>query len=202
MNDKSRHHGTLRAISALVAISTLAAPAAIHASTDVRQLPKRFTLTARGDMKLVGNTLLTCRQTGGYAASCSGAQSAVGDGINDKFNMIYVDADGDARTFNASAAALDVPDGAQIAFAGLYWGGNLTAGVNGQPAPNEAAKAVAWIKSPGGVYAPVNGAIIGTDETTGRSRSYAAFADVTALVRSSGEYSVANVQSGTGVRDD
>jgi large repetitive protein len=204
MNDTQAHHRrhTHRAISALLALSMLSAPQLTRASADVRQMPKRYTATVRGDMRLVGNTLLTCKQTPGYAASCSGAQNGSGDGINDKFNMVYVDVDGDPATFNASRATLEVPNGAQVAFAGLYWGGNLTAGINGQSAPAPANATSVLLKAPGGAYVPISGVLVGTDETTGQSRTYAAFADVTALVRQSGEYWVGNVQAGTGVRDD
>ena len=37
--------------------------------------------------------------------------------------MTYVDVDSDATTFNSSRATLDLPAGAQVLAAFLYWGG-------------------------------------------------------------------------------
>lgn len=194
-------------LAALTSSLLVATSAGLHhvavASTDTVDVPKRFTFTDRGDMRVIGNTLLTCRSTPSYAASCADAQNASGNGLNDKFNMIYVDIDQEPATFNASRATLDIPAGARVAFAGLYWGANLTGGIGGQPAPAPNDRTTAWLRIPGAVgYVPVTGALVGSDETTGQSRSYGVFADVTSLARERGEYWVANVQSGTGVRDD
>ena len=52
------------------------------------------------------------------------AQNGVGQFINNNdFNMAFVDVDSDPTTFDSSQAALTLPAGSQVLFAGLYWGG-------------------------------------------------------------------------------
>ena len=62
--------------------------------------------------------------------------------MNDKFNMVYLNNDADPSTFNATSAQLDIPPGSDVRWAGLYWGGNVTQGVNGQAAPNSGIRAL------------------------------------------------------------
>ena len=167
-------------------------------------MPKRYHVALHGEMTLTGNSSLTCLPTPGYAPTCAGAQTGANNGLNDKFNMVYLNNDTDPSTFNATSAQLDIPPGTDVRWAGLYWGGNVTQGVGGQAAPNTAISNTVWIKMPGGTYQNVNGQLVGVDNTTGQSRSYGAFAEITQLVRGAqgGEYTVANIQAGTGVRDD
>ncbi|MFM8792255.1 MAG: hypothetical protein ACKOFX_07220, partial [Solirubrobacterales bacterium] len=89
-----------------------------------------------------------------------------------------------------------VPDGAVILFAGLYFTGQTSAGVNGANAPNASARGSVLIKAPGSTsYQTLTASV--DDSTTGK---YAAFADVTSQVSASrtGFYTVANIQAGTG----
>src|SRR5688572_21667603 len=69
----------------------------------------RFTANAPGDIVFAANTLMTA------PSSDSGAQNArngTGSRLNDNdFNMVYVDADTDATTFNSSFASLNLPAG-------------------------------------------------------------------------------------------
>lgn len=167
--------------------------------------PQRYSATQRGMMAVIGNASQTCNgqpATNGF--SCAGAQNGLNTGLNDKFNMAHLDIDGDPATFNSTRATLNLPAAAEVTFAALYWGGNVAAGVNGAPPPNTALSNTVRLAPAGSGYADVTGAIIGLENTTGLSRVYVAYADVTEQVRGagSGAYSVANVQAGTGVRDD
>jgi hypothetical protein len=66
--------------------------------------------------------------------------------------MQYVDTDGDATTFDSSSATLDLPHGATVVFAGLYWGARTSAGTSGAAARNAAAKKKIKLRVPGGSY--------------------------------------------------
>jgi uncharacterized repeat protein (TIGR01451 family) len=122
------------------------------------------------------------------------AGTAATQTYNNGYAMVRVDVDSDASTFNSSRATLDLPAGANVRFAGLYWGGTLI----GSP-PNAAARGTARLDPPGAPgYATVTAANL--DDVGGSEQFYAAAADVTAQVAAAGEgeYAVANVQSGTG----
>lgn len=166
--------------------------------------PLRYATTQRGNITVIGNTSQTCSGTSTAGDSCPAAQNGTGGGINDRFNMVHVDLDSDPATFNSSRATLNLPAGAEVTHAILYWGGNAVAGVNGAPPPNIGISNTVRLAGPGGGYASVNGQLVGVETTTGQSSVYAALADVTSLVRAggNGEYTIANVQAGTGVRDD
>ena len=115
--------------------------------------------------------------------------------------MELVDADADATTFNSSSAALNLPAGATVTFAGLYWGADTSAGAGGTAAPSAAFAANALLDTPGaGGYEPVTGTVF--DETISAwPGRYQVVADVTAQVAAAGagDYTLANVQAGTGV---
>lgn len=165
--------------------------------------PLRYAATQRGNIIVVGNTSQTCNGNSTNGENCAAAQNGTGAGINDRFNMVYVDVDGDAGTFNSSRATLNLPANAQVTRAFLYWGGNAVAGVNGAPPPNIGISNTVWLAGPNGVYSTVVGQLVGVETTTGQSNVFAALADVTSLVNAgSGQYTLANIQTGTGIRDD
>lgn len=99
--------------------------------------------------------------------------------------MVHVDVDGDATTFNSSSADLDLPDGATVLWAGLYWGATSTDAARGQvrlttPAAGET------ITDPDGVDdlgSPYQGVAVVTDQV---------------VAGGNGTYTVANVQADTG----
>lgn len=178
----------------------LAAAAAVlalagAASAAVTPFTARYTANTTGDVSITGNTVVTCPPAaGGCAAVLAGA-----DGRNNDFTMTYVDIDGDPATFASSSADLSVPSGAQVLFAGLYWGGRSGAGGGGSAAPNPGIRATVKLKVPGaGAYATVTGAETG--DVADSANAYQAFADVTAQVTAAGNgtYTVADVQASTG----
>ena len=66
--------------------------------------------------------------------------------------MTNVDVDSDATTFNSSQSTLTLPaglTGADVQFAGLYWGGDTSAGVGGSAAPNAANRNRVKFERPG-----------------------------------------------------
>lgn len=184
-------------------ITVALAPASAVAAD--RPFTQRFTLNAHGDVRVIGNTSLNCPSP--PSAACTSARAGTGGSLNNNDHlMAYVDVDADAATFNSSRATLSIPAGSEVRFAGLYWGGQQggTGGtVPGGTAPPEAAKSSEVL-----LDTPVAG---GSATVTATSFQYAdsspaynffgAVADVTALVAAggSGDYTVANIQAGTGV---
>ena len=149
----------------------------------------RFNQELKGDIQLIGNNIL------------GPDNNAFNNGsvYNHNVNMVYIDIDGDASTFNSSSADLGIPNSAcyQIIHAGLYWS-----------AVTEGAESITNVKfrGPSGGYNDVVGTVIfnanGTSVDGGNSFPYACYADVTSivtgLVTDLGTYTVANVSSAQG----
>lgn len=157
----------------------------------------RFTANDRGEIQISGNTLMTCPAV----ADCANAQQGLGPGSlnNNGWNMTRVDVDADASTFSSSTATLSLPPGATVRFAGLYYGSRTSAGAGGAGAPNPPARGAVRLRAPGAPgYTTITAAVADSAAVAG---AYVAFADVTAAVAAAGpgQYTVADVQSGTGV---
>jgi hypothetical protein len=181
-------------LGAIVALALLAASA--HAADT--PFASRFAATARGDVAAVGNTLMTCPAS----ANCTSAQNRTGSGgvlNNNSYVMGYVDVDADATTFDSSSATVALPPGSTVLWAGLYWAADTSAGtgMGAAAAPAAASRGTVRLKVPGGGgYQSVSsGSVLFSTATR-----YRAFADVTSLLpaNANGDYTVANVQAGTG----
>ena len=170
MNLLNLRRAAFRTIAMLGLGLALLAPHFAHASSTIRTFAVRKTITQRGDVLLVGNTLLTCPTA---ASGCTTAQN--GTGNNNDFAMTWVDIDGDASTFNSSRATLTLPVGATVSYAALYWGGD-SAG-----APTPASRNVVRFATPVAGYANVTSSNLDVSGTR-----YAAFADVTTQVQAGG----------------
>ncbi|MFE7404518.1 hypothetical protein [Isoptericola sp. NPDC057559] len=192
-----------RAAAALGALAlafvTLTLPAATPAAAAPTQpFTVKFSTNANGALTTVGNNLLTCSAS----SSCTSAQNgAAAD--NNGFTMTQLDADGVGGTTNSSASRLDLPEGATVLWAGLYWGARLDAGSGGQSASASAIGTMS-LRAPGDAgYRTVAASTAAHDQFGPNSSSYGAyqrFADVTAIVRSAGNgsYWGANVAAATG----
>ena len=204
---------------------TGAAPAmaAVNPGPVARPFTPRYAINTNGDIAQASNTLLTCKAGAVETqklTGCAAVQQGTAAGDDNYFDMQYVNSDSDPATFDSSSAQLDVPAGATVLFAGLYWGAALDQGETlplqcmatprtGAAAANPAAAGSALLQTPGGGgYVPVAASVLDTfTENLGcpggpvqeRTR-YQAFADVTSLVQlgGGGTYTIANVQAGTG----
>ena len=181
-----------------VVFSGLAHP--LVASAEV-PLTTRFAENTRGDLAVAANTLMSCPDGGGAEMKCVESRQGVG-GLaalnNNGYAMTPVDVDSDAGTFDSSRATLALPAGAQVDFAGLYYGGRLTKGAGGAAAPDPAAAGTVLFQSPGAAsYSTLAASVL---QSTGITGAYVGVVDVTAAVAAAGagEYAVADVQSGTG----
>ncbi len=165
--------------SPLLAMVLFAAPASAQI---VRGFTPRFTTNDRGDITLIGNTIMSCSGGG----QCNNARNGNGGQINNNdHSMQYVDVDGVAGTFSSSSAVLTVPAGATVLWAGLYWGGFSANAARNQVRLTTPAAAAANLTAM---------------QLDASGNAYQGYRDVTAQVTAGGNgtYVVANVQSTTG----
>ncbi|MDW5593919.1 NEW3 domain-containing protein [Conexibacter stalactiti] len=159
----------------------------------------RYSANDNGGIWVTGDTLMTCPAA---VAGCAAAQAGTASGAalnNNGYAMGFVDVDGDPATFNSSTSTYAPPVGSSVLFAGLYWGGRVSAGSGGLPAATPGARGSVLLRGPGlSAWTAVNGAVADSSAVPG---AYSGFADVTALVQAGGvgQWSVANVQAGTGL---
>lgn len=184
--------------SAVVLLTLCVAPAETAGAAVESPFVARFSANEPGAVWVTGSTLMTCPAVD---VNCASSQAGTASGAalsNNGFSMVFADVDADPATFNSSSSTFAPPVGTEVLFAGLYFGGRVTAGAGGAPAPNAAARGNALLRTPTSLdYLPVTAAVANSAIIGG---AYVAFADVTALVRAAGagRYGVANVQSGTG----
>lgn len=174
----------------------LLAPAAAFAD---RNFTPRFSENVPGgDIAIAANTLMTCSAADPDCAAAQDGTATGGAANNNNHDMEYVDVDADPSTFSSSSATLDLPPGARVLFAGLYYGGRTSAGTGGSPAPNADARGMVRFRPPGAPsYEALSGAV---DDSDSVSAAYQGFVDVTqqVAVAGPGAYTVADVQAGTG----
>ena len=146
----------------------------------------RYQTNARGDIDFIANTLLTCPAS----ADCTVTQTAGNNQANNNYAMVYVDSDTDATTFNSSSSDLNLPAGANVLFAGLYWGAR-----SDNPARNQ----VKLDTPAAGGYTTLTATTLDDDAAAG-GLNYQGFIDITSTVQADGNgtYFVADVQAETG----
>jgi uncharacterized repeat protein (TIGR01451 family)/fimbrial isopeptide formation D2 family protein len=164
-----------------------------------------FSTNANGAMIAIGNSLLTCPAgSSSGRVSCADAQAG-GVADNNGFTMVDLDADngyaGGAATWNSSSSDLNLPAGATVLWAGLYWGARLDRGTNGVAGTGNRQQIQFGVQRGGGA---ISYQTIGTDQEFGpnttSSNAYQEMADVTSIVQANGNASYwgANVVAGTG----
>lgn len=147
-----------------------------------------YTTTARGNIVFSSNTILTCSTAAGDtgATSCVDARNGA-NSANNSYQMVNIDIDGDASTFNSSSADFNLPAGASVLFAGLFWGGNSSSTSRNQTKFKVGAAA----------YNNLTADIIYNNSST-----YHAYDNVTTLVAAQAagttvSYTTANIQTST-----
>ncbi|AUG76916.1 hypothetical protein CFP65_2057 [Kitasatospora sp. MMS16-BH015] len=168
----------------------------------------RFEENMHGSITRISNSLMTCDETKApldpKLPKCEDARTGAGSTIlrNNDYPMKYVNIDpgsigpfGD-EIYSASSADLGLIDGSNVKYARLYWGG--TRGIGDTVLPETQIDEV-YLKLPGEKQyrniandQPSIGYITTDDES-----SYQASADITDLVKQSGNgtYTVANMDS-------
>jgi len=165
------------AVGTVLLLCLIAAPVA---SAD-RSFAPRFTTSDRGQVVMAANTVMTCSTS---ASACAAARAGTSSSDNGDFTMTYTDVDSDSTTFNSSRSTLALPSGSTVLFAGLYWGGDTSAGDNGADAPVPAARALVRFATPTAAYRTITASALDTDATS--TTRYQAFADVTSFVAAAG----------------
>ncbi|MFY7884752.1 MAG: hypothetical protein ACOVOV_07915, partial [Dolichospermum sp.] len=125
--------------------------------------------------------------SGGSCQTAATAAPPSGSGINNNFNQVYVDVDGDASTFQSSSDSLALPNCSNITWAGLYWGAMGNAAT--APTRNNIK-----IKVNNGAYQNISSDVSQLN-TTGYT-SYHNFKNITSIVQAAGtnaRFTVANI---------
>ncbi len=157
-----------------------------------RTFASRFSLNAAGDITIAANANTHCDINQAVNpvtnTNCADARTGTGNLTNNNHTMVNVDVDADPTTYNSSRAKLDLPPGATVAFAGLYWAGFSTATTR---------NTVKWATpTSGGAYTTLTTSVV--DDSSGNTTAaaaYQAFITVTAAVSAAGAgtYTVANI---------
>lgn len=106
--------------------------ATVATAVTVEPLTKSYDEIVNGDYILVGNGVLACDGTkrgwnSTANANCPPFHSGTfdsSDGLNDRLWMRHADIDSSSSTFNSTSATVQVPSGAKVVQAMLYWSGN------------------------------------------------------------------------------
>jgi uncharacterized repeat protein (TIGR01451 family) len=147
-----------------------------------------FQANEPGDILIVGNTSMTCSTltTAAGASTCSAARAGTAavaaDNNNNNHYMTNVVVDPGAPGSNSSSAGLQIPPGATVLWAGLYWG--ATSGL--------ATRNQVSLKTPAAGYQALT-----ADWSVVNGANYHAGKTVTALVSTggSGSYTVADMKT-------
>lgn len=162
--------------------------------TQNRDFSLRNSINTKGDIRVIGNTIL-CKSsdqsnnnyTNGTCVDPGNTEA------NNDFYAIYADIDSDSSTFSSTSADLSLPNGSTVLWAGLYWQGQFP---NSYSTDKNTVKTVKF-KRPGGSYQTVTASQIDYDSTDG----YQGYADVTSLMNTSspnGTYYTANITTALG----
>jgi uncharacterized repeat protein (TIGR01451 family) len=98
----------------------------ISYSQVVKPFGIKYQTTQKGGIVYLANVVAGCSSnpatSGGSCQTNATAVPPGGTGINNNFNQVYVDIDGDGTTFQSSSDSLVLPNCSNITWAGLFWG--------------------------------------------------------------------------------
>ncbi|WP_025742083.1 OmpA family protein [Aquimarina pacifica] len=171
----------------------------IYAQVEV-PLDKRVELTLKGDFKFVSNTILGKVSNDDGSAKFNPNKSYNDGGLNNQFQMGFIDIDNDPSTFNSSSADLTISsDCNAIKHVGLYW----TAAYANENREHDITSIK--IKYPGhNTYTNISDGQIIHDyynDSESLFKQYSCYKDITAdvlnLKSALGTYTVANIPATT-----
>ena len=156
----------------------------------------RYQNQQKGGIRLLSNVSVSCTN----CAATTSQMPPAGNGINNNFNMTYVDTDNTTATYMSSSDSLNLPNCSEVLWAGLYWGARV--GGNGQMAStvtNYALRNQVRLRINNGAYATLTADEL-LDNNVGYD-SYHCFKNITPLVQAVGgnaRFTIANLVSRTG----
>lgn len=147
-----------------------------------------YTENLRGDIRQIGNTILGRNANG--STTCPGNTT---NNADDNLVTRYWDVDGDSSTFNSSSSDLQIPTGATIKKAYLYWQGRTTAS-------SSANATQIKLKAPGKGYVTLNApsANMHWDGSRGSYFPYQGSVEITNYMNGSGTYTVGDITTYAG----
>lgn len=194
-----RRAAVYAATTAALVIAAALVPYNVSLAAVHRSFEPRFSVSAEGDIHIVGNTLSTCStERHPNRDFCDEARDG-GEGRNNQFFMERVDVDANDFTFNSSAASFQLRANADVLWAGLYWGARLSAGqYGGSDAPDAALADRVLFGTDQSGYDELR-----ADQIDRFGSTYSAFANVTSIVQkqeggTARPYWIGNVQAATG----
>lgn len=160
---------------------SLLATLIVSSQTTVNFEP-RYQNTINGELTMIGNSILGEHVTNPYT----------GTSLNNSIDMVYIDVDSDASTFNSSSSNLNLPSCSRVVYAGLYWGATSSPATT-TVAPISTREQVRF-RVPGGSYVDITADTSNPALREELDRIY--YKDVTSLINISspnGDYFVGNV---------
>jgi len=162
-------------ITLLLLIALLFIPLFTKAQTTTSFVQRYEKQGINGDLIIIGNTNLGKFKDQPYN----------GPDVNNESDMVFIDIDNEASTFNSSSANFTTDACNKIVYAGLYWGTKIVSDIPTMPSPDQVK-----FKVPGGTY---------HDLTADVQLDRMYYKDVTSIATSSanisGDYFVANVNT-------
>ncbi|MFJ3900067.1 isopeptide-forming domain-containing fimbrial protein [Streptomyces sp. NPDC090025] len=204
-----RTPGILLATLGLAAGALSLTGAGPAAADVVEPFGKRYDESLYGDFITIGNTVIGCPTApADMAARCKTAGSGQGSDNNNTFDMRRIDTAGMGGDLGSSTGKVEIPPGATVVYARLFWGGNDgtyrgpsgaqlarcdISGADVSPSPGDHATTAPKIKVGAGAVTPVSIDHMVTDPaTTGGPHYYTGESDVTAaFAAASGDTPVA-----------
>lgn len=183
-------------LSAGTILSTVSQQAVAQTNPSYPNFDQRYNAEIPGSLEAIGNASVICDRNNPTCVNGL-ANGTVGNN-NGGLSMQMLDIDGDSSTFNSSSAQLNIPAGANVRFAALYWGATISGTT---PPPNVNNVNQVSLKTPtSSSYQTITADDSNDFISFGFWRTYGAFADITSIVQNAGNgnYTVANVQSSTG----
>ncbi len=157
----------------------------------------RFQTQQKGGIRLLSNVSVSC-------SNCAATTSQMppgGNGINNNFNMVYVDTDNTTATYMSSSDSLDLPNCSEVLWAGLYWGARVgTNSLAPSTVTNYAQRNQVRLRVNNGTYTTLTADEL-LDNTVG-FQTYHCFKNITSIVQAAGtnaRYTIGNVVSRTGL---
>ncbi len=166
----------------------------------ITPLSKRKELTLKGDFTFLSNTVLGKINNDQKSDPFNPNNSYNKGGINNQFQMGYIDIDNDPKTFNSSSATLQFDSNCiQIKHVGLYWTAVYADSIRKHDISS------VRIKLPNdSTYMQLKNALIlhdGMNNQLSTAKAYTCYKDITHLITQqkdpNGIYTVANIASST-----